>query len=298
MSNLHSQDYIIKFKQGLAANINATATVNSAVEGEPHWTTDTDQLYVFNGAENVRVPTADTDGDVHYQDGDNIFFGTGDDMSIYYDGTQGNIKTDLVAASDLHVDCGTDKTVVLDEVVWDDMRIVPGSFDRPGIADPQYVAYYPNDGELGMYLPEFATDDFASFTVQLPHGYKQGEDIYVHLHWTPGTNGAAENGNLVGWTIDYTWANINGTFADMQSLDLSDACDGTDHKHQMTTDVVIDGHTSAKNISSMLLCNIRRVGTTDVDTWTGTASGELPMLLEVDFHYPIDTVGSRQIGAK
>lgn len=45
----------LKFKTGLNANINATATKNLAVEGEPHWTTDTDKLWVFDGSNNVRV---------------------------------------------------------------------------------------------------------------------------------------------------------------------------------------------------------------------------------------------------
>ena len=55
MSNLHDQKYRLKFKQGLATNINTTATKNMAVEGEPHWTTDTDILYIFNGSNNTRV---------------------------------------------------------------------------------------------------------------------------------------------------------------------------------------------------------------------------------------------------
>jgi len=45
----------IKFKAGVAANINATATKNLAVEGEPHFTTDTDILFVFDGSKNVPV---------------------------------------------------------------------------------------------------------------------------------------------------------------------------------------------------------------------------------------------------
>lgn len=53
--NLHDTDYQIKIKQGTAANINATATVNAAVEGEPHWTTDTDTLFVYDGTLNRPV---------------------------------------------------------------------------------------------------------------------------------------------------------------------------------------------------------------------------------------------------
>lgn len=50
----------LKFKTGLNASINATATKNLAVEGEPHWTTDTDKLWVFDGNNNVRVHGLDT----------------------------------------------------------------------------------------------------------------------------------------------------------------------------------------------------------------------------------------------
>jgi hypothetical protein len=82
----------------------------------------------------------------------------------------------------------------------------------------------------------------------------------------------------------------------MATADLSDACDGTDHKHQMTPAVTITG--TSKNISSMLICNVKRTDTGADDTWAGTGSGDLPMILEIDFHYQIDTLGSRQIGTK
>lgn len=178
-------------------------------------------------------------------------------------------------------------------LVWDDVRIPPGSLDRPGVADPDYVAYYPNGGGLGCYLLEFLKNDFASFTVQMPHGYRVGADIYVHVHWTPGDRGNEESGHFVGWKVDYSWANIDGLFVDMQTADLSDVCDGTDHKHQKTPEVLIDGHTDIKGMSSMLVCNIRRSDTGADDTWVSTTSGQLPLLLEVDFHIPISALGSR-----
>ncbi len=55
MGKLHDQDIVLRFKQGLAANINVTATKNQAVEGEPHWATDTNQLYIFDGTDNILV---------------------------------------------------------------------------------------------------------------------------------------------------------------------------------------------------------------------------------------------------
>ena len=195
---------------------------------------------------------------------------------------------------DLTINFATAKTLVLNPVVWEDMRIVPGSFDRPGISDPTIKAYDVNGGGVSTYLWEFKLTDIASFTVQLPHTYKEGQDIKAHLHWTPGARGNEENGKTVGWKIDYSWANIDGTFPTMTTLDLSDACDGVDHSHLMTPEVTIDGHTAAKTVSSMLICNIKRTDTGTDDTWVSTTSGQLPMLLEIDFHFPIDTLGSRQ----
>lgn len=252
------------------------------------------------------VPYTGATGDVNL--GDNkiivdsdtkgIELGAGQDMSAYYDGTQGNIKTDLIAASDLHIDCGTAKTLVLDIPVYDDVRVTPAGFDRAGVKDPSLVSYTPTGSSIATYLYEFQVDDIAYFTVQMPHSYKVGEDIKVHVHWTPGLRGNEENGKFVGWKVDYTWANINGTFGAMGTANLSDACDGTDDKHQMTPEATIDGHTVAKGISSMLLCNIKRTDTGTDDDWVGTASGELPLLLEIDFHFPMDTLGSRDWGTK
>lgn len=85
---------------------------------------------------------------------------------------------------------------------------------------------------------------------------------------------------------------MDGTFGNMSTANLSDACDGTNHKHQMTPEVTIAG--SGKTISSMLICNIKRTDTGTDDTWSGSTSTNLPMLLEVDFHFEINTLGSSE----
>jgi hypothetical protein len=51
---LHNQQINIQLKQGLQADINTTVTKNYAVTGEPHYTTDTGVLYLFNGTENTQ----------------------------------------------------------------------------------------------------------------------------------------------------------------------------------------------------------------------------------------------------
>ena len=54
-TDLHDTDHVIKFKTGLVANINTVVTKGVATEGEPHYATDTDRLYIFDGNNNARI---------------------------------------------------------------------------------------------------------------------------------------------------------------------------------------------------------------------------------------------------
>ena len=206
------------------------------------------------------------------------------------------IKTDGVAPADLKITTGADKTLHLQTAVWDDMRVVPGSFDRPGVSDPTITSVQPGGSGTATFLYRFEKNNLASFTIQLPHHYKLGTNIYCHIHWTPGARGVAENGALVGWKVDYTWADIHGVFGEMNTLDLSSACNGVDWRHEITPDIVIPG-SGISGVSSMLICNVKRTDTGTDDTWAGTGTSS-PFLLEIDFHYEIDTMGSRKIREK
>ena len=102
-----------------------------------------------------------------------------------------------------------------------------------------------------------------------------------------------ESGNTVAWKLDYTWANIGTVFPSSSNIDLSDICTGLDDYHEMSAEVDITG--TGKGISSMLQCRIYR---DTGDTWSSVVPGQLPLLLEFDIHYQIDTIGSRQSAIK
>jgi hypothetical protein len=125
--------------------------------------------------------------------------------------------------------------------------------------------------------------------VQLPHTYKEGRNVYAHIHWTPRDRGIAEGGKSVGWKVDISWANMEAVFPSSPTYDLTDITTGTDDLHEMTPDVVISG--TGKLISSMLTIRIYRDG----GTWAGVTAAQSPALLEFDMHIPINTLGSRQI---
>lgn len=247
------------------------------------------------------IPYADSDGfltennpDFTYDgthahlkaDSSKLYWGAGDDISIYYDGTDAWIKTNEVAASDLNVECGTQKTIELQTVVWDDLRVAVASAARLGLTDPDWVKVLDNGAtSVGVYALGFADnrDEEVFFTVQIPHTYKQGTDIYPHVHWLPMSTGTG----VVEWQLEYTWTNINGTFGNTTEISCTDSGDGTAYKHQIASFSSISG--TGKNISSMLLCRLHRDGGNGSDTYVGDA-----VLLEIDFHYQINTMGSRQ----
>jgi hypothetical protein len=214
------------------------------------------------------------------------------------------IKSDTTTPTDVTVTTGAGKTLVLGTMVYDDLRVTPGAFEFAGSADPSLVSYTPGGSGTALRLYEFAVNDVAYFTVQLPHIYKTGEDIFAHVHWTPGSRGVEEAGTMVGWKILYSWANIGAQFPTVQTADCSDETfNGTgsdpaagDDYHQMTPQATITG--TGKGISSQLICAITRTDTGTDDTWVSTTTGELPLLLEIDFHIPIDTIGSRTSSTK
>jgi hypothetical protein len=227
-------------------------------------------------------------------DSKKVFLGAGGDMTAWYDGTDGNIKTSDVAASDLLIHTGTAKTIELQTVVWDDMRIVPNVFDVPGGTDPDVISYQPGGSGATFKVYAFAKGDEGFFTIQLPHSYHEGSDMKAHVHWTPGPRGNEENGNVVQWRLDYSAAAINGNFPASGTLDLSDVCDGTDHKHQMTAEVTLPG--AGLSMSSQIWGRIYRWNDAS-DTWAGTGNN-LPIFIEFDVHYAMNTLGSRLSGSK
>lgn len=172
---------------------------------------------------------------------------------------------------------------------WEDMKILPSTFDFVGVGDPTLVAWQPGGSGATFRIWEFAQDDEGFFTVQLSHGYVEGTDLYPHVHWTPKDNGVSESGNTVDWKMDYSIANVNDTYGPSTTVSLKDTCSGENDKHEIIgSSPKING--SGIKISAMLIGRIYR-GTDD--TWTGSTSTNLPCLLELDIHYQLNSIGSR-----
>ena len=225
------------------------------------------------------------------------------DDYVPYTGATGdvNIGTHGITSGSAIIGGATDKITIDasgnmsfggDATVWDDVRIVPSQFDRPGVTDPTIQDWQPAGSGTTFKVWCFNQTQAGYFTCQLPHSYKEGSDIHVHCHWTPKDRGVAEDIKTVAWKMDYSWANIDGTFGASATADMTDTCTGTNHKHKMTPSATLTG--TSKNISSMLVCKIYR---DSGDTWVGTTANG-PALLELDFHFEADSFGSKTVLAK
>ncbi|MDX1954390.1 MAG: hypothetical protein SFU20_02590 [Chitinophagaceae bacterium] len=168
---------------------------------------------------------------------------------------------------------------------WDDLRVTldKGSSSATlnyitGSSGPQ-IWFFLNNGSL----------ESMSFTVQLPHTWKEGTTIYPHIHWMPKTT---TTGN-VQWNLDYTWVNYDPVTPEVFPATVTSSVVATGpftaktHViHPLTTsNTGIDG--TGKKISSILICRIWR-NSSDLNDTYGADVG----LLFVDFHIQVDGYGS------
>jgi len=172
--------------------------------------------------------------------------------------------------------------------LWDDIR-VPAQNTKLNAAqsEPAFEGFIG-----GLFAYKFDTsnadDESVHFVVQIPHTYKEGTDIEPHVHWSPDST----NTGNVFWSFEYTVANIDGTFGATTTIDSLVAADGVALKHQQADFAFITG--SSQLISAVLICRLTRKSASEAtDTFTGNAC-----FLEFDFHFEIDTLGSKTEEAK
>jgi hypothetical protein len=165
---------------------------------------------------------------------------------------------------------------------WDDLR-GPASGINP-VGSPSAATPNTSDGSL-----TFAKGNVAIAWFQLPHAWKVGSDIFIHIHWSKATSAS---GN-VNWQMQYKWANIGSGMPAFSALTsgthvISDA--NTADLHALTSWPAVAG--TGKTISSMICVYISRTNNAS-DTYTGNAN-----LYEIDIHYEVDSFGSREESIK
>lgn len=178
--------------------------------------------------------------------------------------------------------------------VWDDLRVPVSSIARLGFSDPDWEEFKTSvTGSVGVYALAFGKTvvEEVFFSCQIPHSWKIGSNLNPHIHWSPSDTDTGD----VMWVLEYTISEIGGIFGDTEIISVVDAGDGVAHKHQYADlgDIDMSAYTSASDVSIMLMCRLYRNGIAPQDTYDNDA-----FLLEIDFHFQIDMLGSREEASK
>lgn len=173
------------------------------------------------------------------------------------------------------------------QTVYDDLRIPVTATTQQGSNGPIFVrAFDDGAGSQGVFAYAFAPgqEQEVYFTAQLPHRYKEGTDLFAHVHWIPQNANAGD----VVWGLEYTWTNVGEQYPVNTTVAEAISAAPTVARQQTVSPIVtLDG--TGKLLSSMIMGRLFRNGPSVNDTYTGFA-----VLLEIDFHFQIDSDGSRQ----
>ena len=147
-----------------------------------------------------------------------------------------------------------------------------------------------NFGSTGtVKMPAFggaATMNELFGTVELFHWYKEGADLYPHIHWAAGVTTAGS----VKWGLEYWVANGNSDFTS-GSLSLLDPSIGIWKHNLVGFPSVISGQ--SLKIGSIFSVRLFRDPTDPQDDLNGNA-----FFFQLAFHAEIDSFGSRGIFTK
>jgi len=211
---------------------------------------------------------------------DKIVLGSTLNMDLGHDGSDGYIKTNLVTPSDLNIDCGTDKTIELQETVWDDLRF-PLTRDKQGQNQKPDFDFT----NMGLLFPQNNTTEIVYIIGQFSHSRKNGTDIKPHVHFLQ------DSSDEPVFKIDYRWYkngdDPTGSFTTLTATDFVFTYTSGSIA-QIVNFPTIDG-SGINAVSSIIEIRLYRDD--------NVVSGDV-LTKEFDIHYEIDTIGSRQLMAK
>lgn len=189
-------------------------------------------------------------------------------------------------------------------VVWDDVQMPGTSLSTGANVRPPAMDRFRRDAggtSEGVWLYKFnraSTNPFAGqtkelfFTFQIPHGYKRGENIKFHVHFSPGAS-TIPAGNVVAWKCEYTVGKIGGPMPVTVVADMSYTAPVggvAAYDHILSGVATIPG--SGLEESSVLCGRLYRDAAAGGDTW----ADDNAFLLSVDLHVPMNKVGTRLEG--
>jgi hypothetical protein len=171
------------------------------------------------------------------------------------------------------------------EEQWDDF--VPHFWNVPSGGSSPDLETMPGFTILSQWAFDGQnTTEILESQFEVMHDFKEGTNIYPHVHWSPST---ADAGN-VKWFVIYSYANGDEEFSEEVTLSVIDSADGLGANGRALHHVVEFPPISDPNIKigAQIRLAIRRVPSDAEDTYSDDA-----FMHQVGLHYQNDTRGSR-----
>lgn len=190
---------------------------------------------------------------------------------------------------DFNIITPENKTLVLEQPVWDDI-IIPITRTRLPVANfPSWTSFI---SPMSAYT--FAVNDYVEFSFEIPHKYKEGTALDCHIHGA--TNGLEATDKYINFQLDYTIStNQYNSTTGIGSVFTSSA--SINHEFKIpanTTDRsgfyfdIGDITGTGFKIGSQVHCKLTRIAS------VGTAPASNPFISTFGVHIEMDTIGSRQ----
>lgn len=223
------------------------------------------------------------DNEIRVGDNIKIQWGSGEDVWAYYDGTDFRLETNFVAASDFKIECGSNKTVELQNTVYEDQQVNLGAVGF-GASAPTWTAY--KSSEVLAFANNQSNE--ITFNLQYSHKIKTGTTTEFHIHVVPPDNNSGD----VRWQLTVSYANVGSTFGAASTATATQTISANSQDTHLAFQVD-SSFASSTNISGIALCSLTRLGSDAADTYANDI-----YLIGLDSHFEVDTMGSRQITTK
>ena len=235
-----------------------------------HVVSTTEQLRLGYDVNNYNKFTVNSTGDLFVETDDTIKMGNGSNYTaIEPDGT-------LILRGSA--------------TVCDDVNFAIAAAKLPAVNYPTWATFTTNTNAY-----TFALNDYADMgTIEVPHSYKEGTDLEIHLHIaTNGLNNATER--KVKYTVYYTYCvPDNGSYQFSAEATLQAELTIPANQADKSAYYISLGTISGTNIKigTQFKARLKRVA------GTGTEPINDPFVGQLGIHYEKDTEGSRTISTK
>lgn len=152
---------------------------------------------------------------------------------------------------------------------------------REGVGNPAELASFKGNTTAYLFVPGSTSETYVNW--DLPFNWAPGTDLYAGIHWSPG---ASTNTGTVRWGLEFTYAPVNGTFGDTNTVYVDTAVSTSSAwKHIQAISSPFSG--SMAELNTRFLIRLYRDGAASQDTFPDNA-----YLVGIDFYYQVNKFGT------